>query len=386
MRSARRELSLAWTVTAAAVMAVLQSSAAEVSGHYQSTVAISGIREGQPDADWYNGVRLSLDHGLGSLEFGAAYEFQIDRANTGQEFDTDWLNLQETISRGDELETRHRLDRLQISWSPTEAADLTIGRQAISWATTLYFTPADPFVPFSPTDTFREYRRGVDALRLRFYPDALSEIELVVRPSRLGEAEELTVLGRAITTWRDWDVSAWGGTLYGDSAFAVGAAGDVSDWGVRFESVFRDTGRQVIGRGAVGVSRIFQVKDRDLDLILEYQHDGLGADSETAFGAVMESAAFRRGELQVIGRDQALARVAYQVHPLWEISGLVLWNLNLNGGVLAPGFSYSVSDNASLNGTVYSEIGNPMAGTDDSTATDGRPKAISALLSLTWYL
>ena len=386
MRPARQELRLAWSVTAAAIMLAIQATAAEVGGHYQSSVAISGIREGQPSADWYNGVRLSLDHGLGSLEFGAAYEFQIDRANPGQESDTDWLSLQETISRGDELETRHRLDRLQISWSPTEAADLTIGRQAISWATTLYFTPADPFVPFSPTDTFREYRRGVDALRLRFYPDALSEIELVIRPSRLGEAEELTVLGRAITTWKDWDVSAWGGTLYGDSALAVGAAGDVSEWGVRFESVFRDTGTQVIGRGAFGLSRVFQVKDRDLDIILEYQHDGLGADSETGFGAVVESAAFRRGELQVIGRDQALARVAYQLHPLWQISGLVLWNLNLNGGVLAPGFTYSISDNASLNGTLYSEIGDPMPATDDSTATDGRPRAISALLSLTWYL
>ena len=386
MRPARQELRLAWSVTAAAIMLAIQATAAEVGGHYQSSVAISGIREGQPSADWYNGVRLSLDHGHGSLEFGAAYEFQIDRANPGQESDTDWLSLQETTSRGDELETRHRLDRLQISWSPTEAADLTIGRQAISWATTLYFTPADPFVPFSPTDTFREYRRGVDALRLRFYPDALSEIELVIRPSRLGEAEELTVLGRAITTWKDWDVSAWGGTLYGDSALAVGAAGDVSEWGVRFESVFRDTGTQVIGRGAFGLSRVFQVKDRDLDIILEYQHDGLGADSETGFGAVVESAAFRRGELQVIGRDQALARVAYQLHPLWQISGLVLWNLNLNGGVLAPGFTYSISDNASLNGTLYSEIGDPMPATDDSTATDGRPRAISALLSLTWYL
>ena len=386
MRSAKQELRLAWFVAASAAMVAFQSSAAEFSGHYQSTVAISGIREGQPDADWYNGVRLSLDHGFGSLKIGAAYEFQVDRANPDQGYDTDWLNLQETISRGDELETSHRLDRLQISWNPTKAADLTIGRQAISWATTLYFTPADPFVPFSPTDTFREYRRGVDALRLRYYPDALSEIELVARPSRLGEAEELTVLGRAITTWNNWDVSTWGGMLYGDRALAVGAAGDVAGWGVSFESVFRDTGKQVIGRGALGVSRTFLVKDRDLELIIEYQHDGLGADSEIGVEAVMESAAFRRGELQVIGRDQALVRAAYQIHPLWEISGLVLWNLNWNGGILAPGFTYSVSDNASLSGTLYSEIGKPMPDTDDSTATNGSPKSNSALLSLTWHL
>ncbi|MCE2524333.1 MAG: hypothetical protein J4F49_14140, partial [Rhodobacteraceae bacterium] len=112
----------------------------------------------------------------------------------------------------------------------------------------------------------------------------------------------------------------------------------------------------------------------------------LGADSEIGVEAVMESAAFRRGELQVIGRDQALVRAAYQIHPLWEISGLVLWNLNWNGGILAPGFTYSVSDNASLSGTLYSEIGKPMPDTDDSTATNGSPKSNSALLSLTWHL
>ena len=270
-------------------------------------------------------------------------------------------------------------------WSPGEFVDLNIGRQAISWGTTFYLTPADPFVPFSPSDTFRQYRRGIDALRVRAYPDALSEMDLVVRPSQLGGREELTVLGRMLTTWKDWEISAWGGSLYGDAAVAFGSAGEIADWAVRFEAVLRDREGRSVGRGAFGIFRIFRIAERDVGLVLEYQHDGFGAASPRDYENLLTSDPYRRGELQTVERDQVLLRLDYQVHPLWEITGQVLWNANSGSAVIAPGFTFSASDDVVLTGNIIAAIGEQMPEKARSTETGNRAGRAHAFLSLTWH-
>ena len=90
------------------------------------------------------------------------------------------LELQWTLEESEHVLWQHRFDRLNVSWTPAPPVQIQIGRQAVSWATTLFFTPADPFSPFDPADPFREFRAGVDAARLHVYPGALSEIDVVV--------------------------------------------------------------------------------------------------------------------------------------------------------------------------------------------------------------
>ena len=87
-------------------------------------------------------------------------------------------------------------------------ADLIVGRQPVSWATTLFLTPADPFSPFDPADPFREYRGGVDAARLRVYRvlevqrDGLGATSpaglLAATASRVFSQGEMQVLGREV--------------------------------------------------------------------------------------------------------------------------------------------------------------------------------------------
>ena len=101
----------------------------------------------------------------------------------------EWLDLQWTIKENRHFLWRHRFDRLNFGWTPTDATEITVGRQAMSWATTLFLTPGDPFIPFDPADPFREFRAGVDALRLRIYPGPLSELDFVARPTKNGRRE-----------------------------------------------------------------------------------------------------------------------------------------------------------------------------------------------------
>ena len=388
-------------LVAGLLAAAAQPAAAQpITGYVLTVPLFSGSTAlSDSNASNFNRFRLSTEQALGPLVFEAAYEhavtFQqnITALSLGLggladiQSGGEWLDLQGTISRHDQEHVlwRHRFDRLNVAWSPAEAMELSVGRQAISWGTTQVFTPADPFPAFSPTDPFQVFRAGVDAARLRIYPSALSEIDVVFRPSRTDVGEEITALARGFATWKNWGLSAWGGTLYGDPTGAVGASGGIGPWAVNFEAVVRDYHGTVVGRGAVGVFRLFQVAERDLTVVAEYQRDGRGAAGPDELLTVLQSREFRRGEYQVFGRDEVAVTAAYQIHPLWSVTGTTIWNLNDRSALVFPGFSYSVSNEASLAGGVFTGAGASELVPGQLLPSIYGLAGVTGYLSLTWY-
>ena len=342
----------------------------------------------------FNRFRLSSEPVFGPILIGVAYEhvatvrhrsalpgIGIGAVPSGGE----WLDLQWTITEEEHLSWQHRFDRLHVGWAPTDTFEITAGRQAVSWGTTLFLTPSDPFAPFSPTDPFREFRAGIDAARARIYPGPLSEIDIVVRPTKSPSGEELTALGRGLTTWRNWELSGWAGTLYGDAAGAFGTAGALGSWAVRGEAVVRSLNDAVIFRGTLGLDRQLQLRGKDLFLVVEYQRDGLGAAGPEEYLGLLQSETFRRGEHQVLGRDEAVFQTSYQLHPLWNLAGLWIWNLNDRSALISPSFTYSASDETSIAGGMFFSLG-------DSEVTPTRPlpsefglAGTTAYISLNWF-
>jgi hypothetical protein len=270
----------------------------------------------------------------------------------------DWLRLDGTIASGSHLLWRHRVDRLNAGVSFGSAA-LTLGRQAISWGTTLLLTPADPFAPFDPSDPFREYRAGVDASRLQLFPGPTSQLDVVGRATRSGGAVTTTALTRAAFTAGAWELSGWGGVLYDRAAAAVGVTRTVGGWGMRGELEVRTApGDHAIFRGAVGADRRLGLWHRDLYVVFEYQHDGFGADRPAALPGVALSTPSARGELQLLGRDDAATQVSYQLHPLVSGELLALWSLRDGSALLAPALAVSVTQEIGARAGFYLSVGN----------------------------
>jgi len=323
----------------------------------------------------FNRLRLYGDAGLGDFSLGVAYE----HAATWREADAgglfvgavpgggEWLDLQWTIEDGEHFLWQHRFDRLEIGWSPSRSLDVSAGRQSVSWATTLFLTPADPFSPFDPADPFRQFRAGVDAVRVRAYPGPLSEVDLVVRGSRTeGLGEELTVLARGLTVLGGWEVSCWGGSLYEEWAGAVATAGSIGATAVRAEAVLRETADGVALRTSVGLDRRFAPGGRTLYLVLEYQRDGLAAAGPDEYPELLASEALRRGELQVLGRDEVALQASYEIDPLWTLSALSLWNPSDGSLLVSPSFSWSAAEEATVSGGIFFGFG-------DGAPTPARP-------------
>jgi hypothetical protein len=345
------------------------AQAPAVSGYYQNVAVVAGAanREGASALDAER-ARLMWTPAIGALSLGVAYEQTLlwraaDRAGVGAvPLDDagaggDWLHLDWTVHEGTRVSWRQRLDRLNLSYArgPVRA---TLGRQAVSWATTLYLSPADPFVPFDPSDPFREYRTSIDAVRVQWYAGQLTVVDLVARGAETPEGRTLTAVVRGKTQLRGWELSAWGGALHDAAAAALGVTRTVAGSALRAEVEVRaDTLSRPVVRAALGVDRRVSLMNRDLYAVVEYQHDPFGASRPSDLKIVAMSPAATRHELQVLGEDEVAAQGTYQVHPLVSVELLALSNLRDGSALVSPALSVSLSDEANLRVGVFFPAG-----------------------------
>ncbi len=365
--AARRLATFAALCLASARVGVAQIG--PLSGYALNVVGLSGSSPfSTGGASDFQRLRLMLSPAVGPLRLEAAYEqLFLYQAQPGAAFTAltpgaagasgEWLDLDWTLAQRGDVLWRHRFDRLDLALAGS-GYEVRVGRQAISWATTLLLTPADPFAPFDPSDPFREYRSGVDAARVQLFPGPFSSLDVVVRPERGPRGRTLIAAVRGKITLGSVDLSAWGGVAYGDPAAAVGGTGTVAGAAWRAElSVREDSTGAAAPRAAAGLDRRWSVFGRDLYVIVEVQHDGFAAAKAANLTALLLSAPFQRGELQALGRDVAAAELTYQVHPLVSADLLTLWDLRDGSLIVAPGAALSASNDLTIRAGAYLSAG-----------------------------
>jgi hypothetical protein len=292
-------------------------------------------------------LNLAYEHVLSRTPMGGGLSITNpggEGASSGDWLGTDWEIRSTSRSRW-----RHRFDRLSLR-ADLGPVSVELGRQAISWATTLFLTPADPFAPFDPSDPFREYRGGVDALRVQAFPGPFSELEAVVRAASTPDGDRVTALARGQTSRGGWAFGAWAGVVHEEAAAAVFATGAAGATALRGEASLREgtTGESAVLRAALGLDRNFMVEGKDLYVIAEVQYDGFGASETSMLLEVAMSKWFSRGEMQTMGRWSGAIQASYQIHPLVGVDAMVLTNLRDGSTLVAPGLSWSATSTAAL--------------------------------------
>jgi hypothetical protein len=364
----RRSVGLAAVLVFAGARSA-RAQAPALSGYYQNVMVGSAAVPFAPaGALDEQRARLMWSPSSGPWMLDVAYEHTLqwrDARTTGlsdgllssTRAGGDWLPLAWTIHDGARASWRQRFDRLSLAYTDGPVT-VTVGRQAVSWATTLLLTPADPFEPFDPSDPFREYRTGIDAARVQWFAGPFTVVDFVVRPATWANGRTLTALARARTTRAGWELSAWTGAIQDEPGGAVGVTRTVAGSAVRAEAELRrDSAGGGVVRAAVGVDRRFSVAGRDLYAVLEYQHDGFGAAGAADLVATAVSIPAQHRELQVYGRDETALQLSYQLHPLVSAELLTLVNLRDGSALFSPAASVSVSDEISARLGVFAAAG-----------------------------
>lgn len=341
----------------ASAPAPAQVSGLEIRGYYLNVA--TGSLEGPftpAGLTDFQRLRLSTSPEIGVFALDVAYEqalqlftdaelggFQFASLGT-TETRTNWLPLQGTIAEGDHARWTHRVDRLSLQTSIGDRVEISAGREAVSWATTLFLTPADPFAPFDPADPFRDYRVGVDVARVQVYAGTFTEFDAVVNPTEVGDETNMTALVRGTTLVGRWALGGWGGIIYDRPGAAISATVTTGGMAFRGEGSVRNEPDETVFRGAIGADRNFRLAGRDLYMALEYQYDGFGAASGQDLVSTVLSLPYSRGELQVLGQHEAALQAVWQTSPLVSVEWLTLWSMSDGSVLLSPAASLSLSN------------------------------------------
>ncbi|MCF6208122.1 MAG: hypothetical protein L3J61_01880, partial [Ghiorsea sp.] len=104
--------------------------------------------------------------------------YDINANNWHVEYQQIW---QQTFANIDTYQTK--ADRLNISYG-NDTVYLKAGRQAISLATTFFFSPNDFFSPFTIQSLNRDFKQGVDALYIETQLGGFSQLSGILVNNR----------------------------------------------------------------------------------------------------------------------------------------------------------------------------------------------------------
>ena len=260
-----------------------------------------------------------------------------------------------------------------------ERADITAGRQAITFGKAWFWNPLDIFLPFGSTQFDRDYKPGVDALRVDLPLGDFSGATLVGVPGRAqsgappaggGDAWYRSALvARAYGNARGWDLAAQGGKILGGYQLGGAVTGELGDLQLRGEAAWfaaqDGTGAGASGGSAVGdhlaavagAGRGFAV--RDLQLQAEYFYNGAArGDLKERFVLVVE------GRLRHASRHLLGGLASGRIHPLVSGSLAGLWGIGDGSWLAQPGLVWAAADEVEVvAGAVIARGRRPVGGT-----------------------
>jgi len=271
------------------------------------------------------------------------------------------------------------LDRFNLKIS-LPRIDLTLGRQAVTFGQAYFWNPLDVFLPFDPSQFDRDYKAGVDALRLDLALGQFSGLNLVWAPGRrltaggrFADDEGVldaswsgsALLARLFTNLSGWDLSFLAGKVYGGWQVGAGATGEIGWLEVRAEAAWLEArdGQplppplegDLVEDHLTAVLGLGHRFDNSLTLEAEYLYNGAG-DPDHLEAAMIRTA---DGFSLHWGRHLVGLMVSYELSPLTLGRAVFIQSLSDGSAQVQPGLTVSLSDNSELLLGVTWNLGRP---------------------------
>ena len=256
-----------------------------------------------------------------------------------------------------------RGDRLALSYEWSQYK-LTLGRQVISFGQGRAFTPLDRVNPFSPATIDREYKPGVDALRLDGYGGIAGEWTLVV--AQRTEIKDSWSLDQSIFAAKikdslaTWDIALLTLAIQGDLVFGLSLAGPLAELNVygdfsytrRAQKGERADYDQTLSldpdfiRACAGFDWLWSIGGGGrINVEFAWLEDGAGKVDD-----YLRSASDPRvlsGERWLLAQSYASFSMQQALTPLLNASVSSIINLKDTSALLGPSLAWSISDEAS---------------------------------------
>ncbi len=245
----------------------------------------------------------------------------------------------------------------------------TVGRQRINWGQTFAWNPNDIFNVQNFFDFDYPEKPGSDAMRMQFYPNYSSSIELA---AKIDYMDKLTFAGYYKFNKWSYDFQFLGGILAEEDYVAgLGWSGDIKGAGFRGEMTYLQPKDNFADTSGVYYSSI------SIDYTFS---NSLYVQTECLFSVLPEDfnitsfMDYYQGPLTVknlsFSKWNLFAQFSYPITPLFNLSIAGMYFPGLNGYYTGPTLAYSLNDNMefSLISQVFSgEFPDATSGTTEKT-------------------
>ncbi len=259
--------------------------------------------------------------------------------------DRRFLNLTSILTDEDDAVAYHRLDRLNLTYTPSWGS-LRIGRQALTWGNGMIFNPMDLFNPFAPASVLRDYKVGDDMV-LGQIGLGRHEAQVLFVPRRDVADGEFSDSQSSVAAKFHWSLNALEADIlaarhYDDRILAWGATGYLGDAAWRVNAVYTAPAeayqRHDFIQVVANMDYAWQWGGKNVYGLLELFYNGLGAGGE--YTRELESAyiadRLSRGDLFTLGRYYLAGLLQIELHPLVRNHWTFITNLEDPSGLVQP--------------------------------------------------
>ena len=340
------------------LMSASPRGANQVSG-VSSGALSSRLKLKQRVGDWSLDVQpVILAMGSSSGSSGAV-NLTPNLSNTGEA-----VPLSLTLVEDGGAVTQGRLDRLALSYN-WKNLRWTIGRQALTFGQGRVFTPLDRVSPFSPVSIDREYKPGVDAVRLDGFWGVSGEATCVVAMRGDRYQDDAVFAVKIKDSFDGIDLGLIAQWVGGDQVIGLtgaGGVGSVSIYGDvaytrRASQGIRSTSDQILEmhgafwRASLGGDWNWTLGGGG-GVNIEAAWLGDGTHDPSLYLSNLEDVRVKHGERWLLGRAYMSVSLRQQLTPLMAASMTGLGNMEDRSMLLGPSIVWSISDevNASIGG------------------------------------
>jgi hypothetical protein len=259
------------------------------------------------------------------------------------------------------------LDRFNLK-AALAKADITAGRQPITFGKAYFWNPLDIFIPFDPRQFDRDYKAGVDALRIDIPLDSFTGINLIGVAGRELDSSGKYVdhgtlnaswygsalLARTFTTLQGWDLAIQGGKIYGGYQLGGGLVGEIGPVETRAEAAYfwaQDSEPlpfpfegDLVEDSFTGVLGLGHRFENTLTVEIEHFYNGAG-DSNDLDASFLR---FASGNIRQLSRNLSGFLISYEFEPIIIGQFTALYSWDDPSVQIQPLMTWSPSDNTEL--------------------------------------
>jgi hypothetical protein len=297
--------------------------------------------------------------------------------------------LQYTQSDDPKSTWKNEIDRLMFKlrlWK----FDFIIGRQPIGLGVGFIWQPADLLGTFSPLEIDKEYKAGVDAIRINLATSKFSELSLFAvfagppcshrpfpsltdplawvtpdsKPCTPGEVRFDTNYSsfaiRFRTTIKKWDVGVLGGMIRGDAVGGLFTSGTAGRWKIRSEVTYTHnlldelideplySYKKDFVRGILGFNYSFKTK-QPFSIIGEFYYNGFGSTDSDDYEKILKSGRVRLfNEVTNLGMFLGGMGINWEPTEKVKFAFMTMMNLTDPGVHLSMSINFRLDDNSSV--------------------------------------